>query len=191
MHASLATPLRYSCRSSGWWREVVMAAGSVPGRHSGRLPVFRQTLRRPVAKLAAACLVAGLAAVAPPRDTAMAGPGPAPTTEQGSQPKPAPLPVGELADRRTRTSKTVRAASGKLTTSVYPQPIHYRDAGGRWQPIDTRLSASRAGGYGWASLANDFQTRFKDVLGADHLRVEAAGTAYTLSMVGAARTAAQ
>ncbi len=110
-------------------------------------------------------------------------PAPADASKDAKGAKAAPLQVGEVADLRTATSRTKRDATGRLTTTVYAEPVNYRDTSGRWVPIDTRLSAT---GDGWANTTNSFQTRFRRALSEGFLRLDVAGQPYTLSMTGAA-----
>ena len=140
----------------------------------------RRTAAASVVVLLALSLSAGAPFRRPP------APGDAPVATDSAD-RPAP---GEIADRRTRLSRTDRDATGKLTTTISTQPMHYKDATGRWQPIDTRLARSRDGGYDWAATANSFQTRFKDTLAGGYLRLDLAGGQFTLSMAGAASSKA-
>jgi hypothetical protein len=48
---------------------------------------------------------------------------------------------GEVAARRTETTRTVVADDGTYQTTFYDHPIHFRDPEGAWQPIDTTLVA--------------------------------------------------
>ncbi|HKN50970.1 MAG TPA: DNRLRE domain-containing protein, partial [Amycolatopsis sp.] len=101
-----------------------------------------------------------------------------------------PLPVGELADHRTRFSRTSRHANGSLTTTISAAPINYRDAKGHWQPIDSRLIASSTSGYAWRNAANSFAELFKEKLGPDFLRFDVDGKSFQFTLQGAAAQAA-
>jgi RHS repeat-associated protein len=139
-------------------------------------------LRRRLAVLAVVLLVLSLAGGGP---SLPGGMGRAPSDVSGAQPPPAgavQAPTGELADRRTSTSRTERDAAGRLTTTVYPERVHYRDVSGRWVPIDTRLSPA---GDGWVNTTNAFHTRFTKAFSDGYLRLDVADRAYTLSMPGA------
>ncbi|HVD47847.1 MAG TPA: DNRLRE domain-containing protein, partial [Candidatus Limnocylindria bacterium] len=94
--------------------------------------------------------------------------------------------TGELPDRRTKNSKTSRNANGTYTTTITNGPINYRDANGKWQPIDSVLTASAKSGYAWANRANSFKVNFKDALGQGYLGIDARGKTFTLSLDGAA-----
>src|SRR3712207_1931855 len=45
----------------------------------------------------------------------------------------------ELVGLRTRTSKTFVNQRGGRHARIYAGPVHFRDARGRWKPIDSRL----------------------------------------------------
>ena len=100
-------------------------------------------------------------------------------------PVAAPLPVGELPDRRTETSATRRNRDGSMTTTVYSTPVHFRAADGSWQPVDTGLHETRDGGFAWRSGANVYEMLFRTAagegfaefrLGNRKLRMDALGT---------------
>lgn len=68
-----------------------------------------------------------------------------------------PLAVGEqVAGLSRRDSDTFRSGSGRLVTKVYPAPVNYRTAAGRYVPIDTQLVAA---GSGFVQRANDLGVR--------------------------------
>ena len=91
----------------------------------------------------------------------------------------------ELVAKRTATSETFRNPDGTFTTSAYAAPIHYLDASGSWQKIDSTLDPSPLAGYAWTNRANAFHVHFKDRLGASYLRFAVDGRAITLSLQGA------
>ncbi|MDQ4070904.1 MAG: hypothetical protein M3203_15755, partial [Actinomycetota bacterium] len=67
----------------------------------------------------------------------------------------------ELVERRTATSKTFAGERpGELRSELYAGPVHYRDAQGRWLPIDTTLGASTNGRR--HSKANTFDLSLAD-----------------------------
>lgn len=126
---------------------------------------------------------------------------PAPTArEQASRPttgggqaaatdlaKPATPPrLGELPERRTRTSTTRRNANGSLTTTLHSGPVNYRASDGSMQPIDTKLARTDQDGYAWRSGANAFQVRFKDALESGFSEFRAAGRVFRVTADGAA-----
>lgn len=60
---------------------------------------------------------------------------------------------GEVLSARTRTSRTYVDADGRLRTTVWAGPVHFRDADGGWQKIDTRLVSDGRGG--WRNAADE------------------------------------
>jgi RHS repeat-associated protein len=96
----------------------------------------------------------------------------------------------ELVGKRTATSETFRNADGTFTTSAYATPIHYLDASGAWQKIDSTLVDSPLQAYAWTNRANAFHVHFKNELGADYLRFAAHGRGVTLSLQGALKAQA-
>src|SRR3954447_13912634 len=87
----------------------------------------------------------------------------------------------ELVGKRTPTSKTFRHADGRLTTTLYSAPVHYRD-GAAMKEIDTRLVRTGGigttafpqtlGGYAFRTQANEWHASFKERPGAGFLRLE-------------------
>jgi hypothetical protein len=75
----------------------------------------------------------------------MAAPAPAQVVSEGQVIRPVRLPATsadpgpELAELRTRTSRTFAAKGGSFETRVFDESVNYRDSLGRWQPIDNRL----------------------------------------------------
>jgi hypothetical protein len=64
---------------------------------------------------------------------------------------------------RTATSDTFRNADGSYDTHLFAQPIFYR-SGDSWQPIDSSLVQSKAGGFALENAHNSFHARFKGSL---------------------------
>ena len=52
---------------------------------------------------------------------------------------PPPTVVRELLNERTAISSTFLLSDGTRRCEIYGMPIHYKDAHGRWQPLDLRL----------------------------------------------------
>ncbi len=113
-----------------------------------------------------------------------------PSGQTAHQLAQAPLPVGELPERRSSISRTSRNANGTYTTTIYGTPVNYRDSHGKWQPIDSTLVTAARPGYAWQNKANGFGVSFKKVLGPDYLIVNANGKAFSLSLEGASATSA-
>src|SRR6266542_2385473 len=167
--------------------ETMSAGRSGRGRRCGWLSRRAGRLRRNAAVWVVMAMVLSLVGGGVSRPGSPSGgsgkPAPADASKDAKGAKAAPLQVGEVADLRTATSRTKRDATGRLTTTVYAEPVNYRDTSSRWVPIDTRLSAT---GDGWANTTNSFQTRFRRALSEGFLRLDVAGQPYTLSMTGAA-----
>ncbi|MEO7020826.1 MAG: DUF2341 domain-containing protein, partial [Ktedonobacteraceae bacterium] len=68
---------------------------------------------------------------------------------------------GEQPDLRTETSQTILNANGTWTLKSYGAPIHYKDAQGHWQPIDSSLVGdSSVAGYAYGNKANGWHVHF-------------------------------
>ncbi|MBP2328480.1 RHS repeat-associated protein [Kibdelosporangium banguiense] len=90
----------------------------------------------------------------------------------------------EQVDRRTATVKEFALADGRRQMEVSPRPVHYRDAQGQWQEIDTRISKAATGtGYAYVNERNMFTSMFGAAtdrlamfrLGGREVRLGAAG----------------
>lgn len=83
-------------------------------------------------------------------------------------PKGAPRAVlaaartGEVPEKRTATTRTIRNPNGSYTLESFTTPIHYRDADENWQLIDNTLVDSARPGYAWRNKANGFGLHFKE-----------------------------
>lgn len=51
----------------------------------------------------------------------------------------------EISARRTAMSNTYRLPDGRLETMIFEAPVNYRDADGRWMPIEEELEAAADG----------------------------------------------
>lgn len=51
----------------------------------------------------------------------------------------------ELAELRTRTSRTYELPDGRRVAAIFARPVNYRAADGSWQPIDSTLVAASGG----------------------------------------------
>jgi len=76
--------------------------------------------------------------------------------------------VRELPELRTRTAKTFMSESGALVARVYGGPVHFKDAAGRWQPIDETLAR---GAGKLRSKANGFAVELPEQLEGGKARV--------------------
>jgi hypothetical protein len=74
----------------------------------------------------------------------------------------------ELASLRTESSKTYVNPDGSFVTSVFANPIHFRNAERQWLEIDTDLKASGKSGYLWqiarAGYTADFRQKSEENL---------------------------
>ncbi|MCX5069029.1 polymorphic toxin-type HINT domain-containing protein [Micromonospora lupini] len=88
-----------------------------------------------------------------------------------------PAKSRELPAARTANERTYDNGDGTQTTEFSETPINYRTANGDWQPIDTRLVASRDATSGWHNGAGPVDLRFaarSDA--ADLVRIAVDGT---------------
>ncbi len=69
-----------------------------------------------------------------------------------------PRRVRELAGRRSATRRVFALSDGRLQAEVSAAPLYYQDAGGGWQPIDTRVRPSQRAGYAYGNQTNSFQS---------------------------------
>jgi hypothetical protein len=79
--------------------------------------------------------------------------------------------TGELADRRTRTSRTYATTDGARVTRLYTGSVNYR-SGGEWRPIDNTLLASGDPGYAFENRANRYEAQFPADISGKPVRVE-------------------
>ncbi len=87
--------------------------------------------------------------VAPAGETVSAGP-----VAAHAEILSTPVPVRELTEKRTETSRTYLLSDGTKQAEIFQRPINYQDANGHWQPIDARLvPGSLPGTYESASTA--------------------------------------
>ncbi|WP_445148359.1 RHS repeat-associated core domain-containing protein [Baekduia sp. Peel2402] len=52
----------------------------------------------------------------------------------------------EIPELRTESSRTYRKADGRYQAQIWASPVNYRDAEGKWKPIDTDLEPDGSGG---------------------------------------------
>jgi RHS repeat-associated protein len=163
-----------TCRSARLPQELVMARTRRP--------------RRPVNVLVVVAVLAALVATGP-APAAAGPPRPAPAAAPAT---PAAPRLGELPERRTRTSTTRRNPNGTLTMTVSAGPVHYQAADGSWQRIDPSLRPINQQGYRWQNTAGPFTARFRPTLTQPgFLTLGVGGRQLTLSAAGAAGQAAQ
>ncbi|MEV4755359.1 DNRLRE domain-containing protein [Micromonospora sp. NPDC049559] len=96
--------------------------------------------------------------------------------------------VRELPEKRTANARYFQLSDGRVQAEVSAGPVHYRDAKGRFQPIDTTVRATGRSGVAAVNEANAFVSSFGDR--SDRLvRFEQDGRRIELGLSGAARGA--
>ncbi|MDG4822020.1 DNRLRE domain-containing protein [Asanoa sp. WMMD1127] len=114
----------------------------------------------------------------------------------GMLPHPARLPAGkaiaavkrvaEDKAARTANAKVYKLADGRRQSEVSTHPVHYRDADGRWQDIDTTVRKSDTAGWPYEVNSNAFRSAFGDR--SDRLaRFDLGGRSITMGVDGAPR----
>jgi RHS repeat-associated protein len=83
-----------------------------------------------------------------------------------------PSGTGDVVALRSEFARSYRRADGSMRTMVSSVPINYRDASGRWQPVDTTLRADGGGVRSTAaavdlSLPHDLSVPVKVAKGSD------------------------
>ena len=70
-----------------------------------------------------------------------------------------PTRVREMQERRTATSSSYRMSDGTTQVELSTEPVHYKDSKGKWQDIDTKVTAG-TGEDAFENAKNGFRTRF-------------------------------
>jgi hypothetical protein len=117
---------------------------------------------------------------------------PGPANTDGGQEDPGPRdPFGadkgrhhEIVDMRTRESNTFLNKDGTYDTDVYTGAVNYKDAQGRFQPIDNNLVPDAAA-QGFRNRANDYVLHLPRNMGAAPSRIEKDGHWLSFSLQGA------
>ena len=112
------------------------------------------------------------------------------------QPMPPATRVRELVGKRTATGSYYELSDGRTQAELSSAPVHYRDAQGVWQPIDTTVRASARPGFRLGNESNTFASLFgasSDALvrfeqGGRQLAVGLAGPRRPLAPVSRANT---
>jgi RHS repeat-associated protein len=100
---------------------------------------------------------------------------------------PAQKRVKELTGKRTANSRTYQLSDGRTQAEISAAPINYRDAKGRFQPIDTRVRPVNGRGYVLGNTTNTFTSLFGNR--SDRLvRVEKDGRSIQLGIAGTAKS---
>jgi len=68
--------------------------------------------------------------------------------------------VRELTGKRDRYTRVFQLSDGRLQAVVSAGPANYRDAAGRWQPINTAVSRTAMPGYVYGNESNSFGSFF-------------------------------
>lgn len=105
----------------------------------------------------------------PQSSTAVASPLPTHTSAPQATTQPARTP-GEQKDMRTATSSTFLNKDGTWTLRSSTVPVHYQDAQGNWQDIDTTVVAdSSDNGFSYVNRANSWRIHFAKNAGSPHI----------------------
>ncbi|HEY2768242.1 MAG TPA: RHS repeat-associated core domain-containing protein, partial [Solirubrobacteraceae bacterium] len=105
-----------------------------------------------------------------------------PTVLSGTQSPPGE----EIAGLRTATSRTFEATNGAAETVISTSPINFRDALGRWQPINDNLVPQ---GGGLKNIADADQATLPRTLGAEEVQLAQDGQSLSFGLSGASATA--
>ena len=130
----------------------------------------------------AAMIVAALATALLP--SFAAEPQDASTSTRGRAPDEAPGP--EIAERRTRTSRTYEGPGGTEVTRLWTTPVNYRDAAGEWQRIDNSLVPSNDAGFAYENRDNKYEVKLPSGLDEGPVRIDEDGRWMSFELVGGA-----
>jgi len=70
-----------------------------------------------------------------------------------------PARVREFEERRTASSTSYQMSDGTTQVELSTEPVHYKDSKGKWQDIDTKVTAG-SGDDSFENAKNNFRTRF-------------------------------
>ncbi|HEX8123747.1 MAG TPA: DNRLRE domain-containing protein [Solirubrobacteraceae bacterium] len=109
---------------------------------------------------------------------------------QGGEPAPVYPGEGgalgpEIAERRTRASRTYATAEGQYVTRSFTESVNYRDADGDWRGISNTLTDSSRPGYAFRNGANRFTAELPDEFGDDPVVVSRGRASLAFSLAGA------
>ena len=119
----------------------------------------------------------------------------APTSPPGPVSQPAKKPVegfvagrsSEVVAERSEQTKVFANPDGSRSARIFTEPVHYRDAGGRWQDIDNSVVADPAQPGTLRSRANSWTARFAPL--PEGITVDTEEGPFQLSPRGAAAVA--
>ncbi|MGV9774294.1 DNRLRE domain-containing protein [Streptosporangium sp. NPDC003464] len=117
---------------------------------------------------------AGAGAAALPGRTGATTPG---------KPEPPGKRVKELTGKRFAHGTVYELEDGRRQVELSTVPRHYRDGGGKWQPIDTTIGATSDDGFTRGNDATGFSSRFGDATGK-LARIKAGERQLTLGVAG-------
>lgn len=92
--------------------------------------------------------------------------------------------VRELTGRRTAYGTTYLLSNGQFRTVISHDPLHFKDAAGDWQPVDTTLVEVGDGVYEIAASAVTVTVR-DEAAGSPAVTVASVSAAVALNLVGA------
>jgi hypothetical protein len=106
--------------------------------------------------------------------------------DQAAEREPAKR-VKELVEQRTKTTSVFEMSDGRFQAEVSQDPVHYQDADGDWQTIDTEVKAGGREGFAFGNTTNGFGSYFGQR--SDRLvRVEAGDRWVSLGLPGERRS---
>ncbi|MEU4446911.1 DNRLRE domain-containing protein [Actinosynnema sp. NPDC050801] len=70
--------------------------------------------------------------------------------------------VREITELRSETARVFQRVDGQFEAEVSARPEHYRDADGRWQPVDTAVRPDTRDGFRFGNDRNTFRSSFGD-----------------------------
>jgi hypothetical protein len=100
---------------------------------------------------------------------------------------PAERRVRELTGRRTANGRFFQLADGRVQAEISGGPLNYRDGTGRYQPIDTRVTAVGRPGFAVGNTTNAFTSLF-GTSSARLVRLEQEGRYVELGLAGPAKS---
>src|SRR5690606_7614537 len=71
-----------------------------------------------------------------------------------------PKKVRELTEKRTKNAKFYELSDGRIQAEIASDPIHYKDAKGKWQNLDPTVTTTDESGYAFGNKKNNFHTFF-------------------------------
>jgi len=82
------------------------------------------------------------------------------STSNAWKPDPKAHRVRELTGRRTATGRYYQLSDGRVQAELSSTPVNYRDAQGRYQPLDTTVTSTGHAGYPHGVEKNTFRSYF-------------------------------